>query len=93
MKLNRKLVQSVVAVIGFMAAAAAFADDRVVAPGQAFAGKSYNELASEWTNWLTAEPIATNPAFDTDGSLCNTNQEGKVWFLASTFGVSSIGLV
>jgi len=86
MKLNRRLLLNVVAVVGLMVAAAASADDRIVEPGQAFAGKSYSELASEWTNWLVAEPIATNPAFDPDGSLCNTNQEGKVWFLASTFG-------
>jgi len=86
MKSNKKLLLSVVAVIGLMVAAAASADDRIVAPGQAFAGKSYNELAGEWTNWLTAEPIATNPAFDPDGSLCARNQTGKVWFLASTFG-------
>jgi hypothetical protein len=32
-----------------------------------------------------AEPIATNPAFDPDGRFCDRNQEGKVWFLASTF--------
>src|SRR5262245_51850452 len=88
MKLNRKLWQSVLVVVGLMvaAAAAAAADDRVVQPGQTFAGKSYSELASEWTNWLVKEPIATNPAFDPDGSLCNVNQDGKVWFLASTFG-------
>ena len=88
MKPNKKLWQSVVAVIGLMvaAAASAHAGSKVVEPGEEFSGKSYNELASEWTNWLTAEPIATNPAFDPDGSLCNTNQEGKVWFLASTFG-------
>jgi hypothetical protein len=69
-----------------MVAAVASADDRIVAPGEEFAGKSYSELASEWTNWLVKEPIATNPAFDPDGSLCDINQDGKVWFLASTFG-------
>lgn len=29
---------------------------------------------------------ATNPALDPDGSFCDLNQHGKVWFLASTFG-------
>ncbi len=89
MKLNRKLVQSVVAVIALMmVAAAAFASDhsKVVVPGEEFLGKSYSELASEWTNWLVTEPIATNPAFDPDGRFCDRNQSGKVWFLASTFG-------
>lgn len=86
MKSNKKLWQSVVAVIGLMVAAAASADVRVVEPGQEFFGKSYNELASEWSNWLVKEPIATNPAFDSDGRFCDRNQKGKVWFLASTFG-------
>jgi hypothetical protein len=88
MKLNKKVWQSAVVAIGLMVAAAASADanSKVVGPGQAFSGKSYNELASEWTNWLTAEPIATNPAFDPDGRFCDRNQQGNVWFLASTFG-------
>jgi hypothetical protein len=88
MKPNKKLWQSTVAVIGLMVAAAASADagNRIVEPSQQFSGKSYNELASEWTNWLTAEPIATNPAFDPDGRFCDRNQQGNVWFLASTFG-------
>lgn len=87
MKLNRKLWKSVVAVIGFLmvAAASAEAGNKVVEPGQEFSGKSYNELASKWTNWLVAEPIATNPAFDPDGRFCDRNQHGNVWFLASTF--------
>jgi hypothetical protein len=58
----------------------------IVEPGQQIFGKSYNELVSQWTNWLIAEPIATNPAFDPDGSFCDTNQRGHVWFLATTFG-------
>lgn len=65
--------------------AAASASDGVVEPGQQFLGKSYNELVSEWSNWLVLEPIATNPAFDPDGRFCDRNQQGKVWFLASTF--------
>lgn len=65
--------------------AAAQAAPKIVAPGEKWAGHSYPELVSAWTNWLTAEPIATNPAFDTDGSLCGLNQQGDVWFLASTF--------
>lgn len=88
MKPNSRLWQSGVAMIGLLAAAAAAADSgsKVVEPGQELAGKSYNQLASEWTNWLVAEPIATNPAFDPDGSFCDRNQHGEVWFLASTFG-------
>lgn len=88
MKLNKKLWQSAIVGIGLMVAVAASADanNKVVEPGQKFSGKSYNELASEWTNWLVIEPFATNPALDPDGRFCDLNQQGNVWFLASTFG-------
>ncbi len=93
MKSNKKLWRSVVTVMGIMVAVAAAASadanksgSKIVEPGQELFGKSYNELASAWTNWLVAEPIATNPAFDPDGRFCDRNQEGDVWFLASTFG-------
>lgn len=84
---NKSFWRGVVAVMGLLVTAAASADagSRVVEPGEEFAGKSYNELASEWTNWLVTEPIATNPAFDPDGGFCDLNQRGRVWFLASTF--------
>lgn len=88
MNLNKKLYAA--AVLGLLVAASASADHnqnklRVVEPGQEFFDKSYNELVSEWTNWFVKEPIATNPAFDPDGRFCDRNQEGRVWFLASTF--------
>ena len=90
MKHNTTIWPSVVAGIGLMVAVAsaeaAGNSSKVVKPGEQFFGKSYNELASEWTNWLAVEPIATNPAFDPDGQFCDRNQHGKVWFLASTFG-------
>ena len=89
MRHNTRIWQGAVAGIGLMVAVAS-ADDTIgtrgiVEPGQQFLGKSYNELVSEWTNWLIAEPVATNPAFDPDGRFCDRNQEGKGWFLASTF--------
>jgi hypothetical protein len=89
MKLNKQLVLGVAAMMGLTATAAS-ADDlknhnRIVEPGEEYFDKSYNELASEWSNWLVREPIATNPAFDPDGRFCDKNQQGKVWFLASTF--------
>ncbi|HKH49005.1 MAG TPA: hypothetical protein VKM72_30440 [Thermoanaerobaculia bacterium] len=74
MKPSKNFWQSVVVVTGLLIAAAASADthgSRVVAPGQELFGESYNELAGKWTNWLVAEPIATNPAFDPDGRFCD----------------------
>ncbi len=63
-------------------------DDRalIVEPGGELFGKSYNELAGEWWNWALKEPAATNVVLDPDGRFCDLNQEGKVWFLAGTFG-------
>lgn len=90
MKPNKKLWRSAVVMIGLMVAmaatASAAAGGQVVKPGQVFAGNSYEVLAGEWTNWLSTEPLATNPALDPDGRFCDGNQQGKVWFLASTFG-------
>lgn len=87
--MNRtKKLQFAVAVLGLSMAFVASADpgDRVVPTSEQWQGRSYEELASEWTNWLVAEPFATNPALDPDGRFCHLNQHGKVWFLASTFG-------
>ena len=85
---SKKNWRSIVAVMGLMMAvsSSAHADSRVVKPGQEFAGRSYNELVSKWANWLATEPLATNPALDPDGRFCDLNQQGPVWFLASTFG-------
>jgi hypothetical protein len=88
MCLNKKNWRGVIALTGLLVttAASAEAGSKVVQPGDEFAGKSYNQLASDWANWLVQEPIATHPAFDPDGRFCHLNQHGKVWFLASTFG-------
>ena len=90
MKLSKKIWQIAVVGIALMTASAVSANDfgpknRIVEPDEEFYGKTYSELASEWTNWFVKEPIATNPAFDPDGGFCDLNQQGSVWFLASTF--------
>jgi hypothetical protein len=90
MKTNIKKWQHLFILMGLMVfTAPSFGvgnDNRIVAPGQQFFNKTYNVLSSEWSNWLVAESIATNPAFDPDGRFCDLNQKGKVWFLAGTFG-------
>ncbi len=86
---NRKLFRSVTAALGILLATAVSAEaanqNRIVKPGEEFAGKTYNELISEWSNWFGKEPIATHPAFDPDGRYCDLNQHGKVWFLARSY--------
>ena len=66
--------------------AAAGQDITVIPPGTTAFGTSYDELTSAWSNWLQLEPPDTSPAFDVDGTFCDLNQQGKVWFLAGTFG-------
>jgi hypothetical protein len=58
----------------------------VVDPGQTLFGKSYPQLIDAWSNWLAQEPVATNPALDNTGQFCARNQQGRIWFLAGTFG-------
>ena len=75
-----------VAVTASSSIASAGQDVEVVPPGQTLFNKSYDELTSEWSNWLQKEPPDTSPAFDPDGQFCDLNQSGKIWFLAGTFG-------
>lgn len=85
---SKKILRSMIAMMGLLAvagSAAADAGSRIVRPGEELFGKSYAELVSEWTNWFVAETIATNPAFDPDGGFCDLNQAGPVWFLTGTF--------
>lgn len=91
MKLDRIFRQVTLAAVGLLMAATTSAAaqggiNKIVEPGQKHFGLSYNELVEQWTNWFVAEPFATHPAFDPDGRFCDRNQEGDVWFLASTFG-------
>lgn len=58
----------------------------VVPTGQTLFGKSYNQLASDWSNWLQSIPVDRNPALDPDGRYCDLNQDGRIWYLAGTFG-------
>ncbi len=58
--------------------------DGVVAPDQRLFGKSYSDLANAWSKWAWIEPAATNPVLDPDGSDCDRNQTGPIWFLAGT---------
>lgn len=43
-------------------------------------------LAGEWWNWALAAPPEQNPITDPDGRNCALGQQGKIWFLAGSFG-------
>jgi hypothetical protein len=48
-------------------------------------GKSYEEWATAWWQWVFSLPGANHPLFDTTGADCDKGQQGKVWFLAGLF--------
>jgi hypothetical protein len=50
-------------------------------------GKSWEEWAALWCNWLLSISKKKNPAIDETGKYCSMNQNNEeVWFLAGTFG-------
>jgi hypothetical protein len=50
-------------------------------------GRSWEEWAALWCNWLLSIPKKNNPSLDKTGKYCSINQNDKnVWFLTGTFG-------
>jgi hypothetical protein len=62
---------------------------RVFSPNAHPYGQSYAEWAADWWTWALSQPVATNPVLDPTGANCAVGQQGKVWFLAGTFGGSA----
>jgi hypothetical protein len=75
--------------LGFMLLAA-IAPVYAVGNGQPkIYGKTYGEWSAKWWQWAYAGPDGKNVIQDTTGKFCAKNQpQGKVWFLAGTFGGS-----
>ena len=49
-------------------------------------GKTWEEWAALWCNWLLSIPKQINPALDTTGANCFRNQSNpNVWYLAGSF--------
>ncbi|WP_146166249.1 hypothetical protein [Trinickia symbiotica] len=58
----------------------------IVPPDQAASttGQTYGKWSGLWWQWMLAIPFGhnlPNPTFYSDGTHCNTNQSGTVWFL------------
>lgn len=62
---------------------------RVFSPNAHPYGQTYGEWAADWWTWALSQPAATNPVLDPTGANCAVGQQGKVWFLAGTFGGSA----
>lgn len=82
----RKSIILVATLLASSMLAAAQGAPNVLPPGSNAYGMGYDELATAWTEWVTAIPNDSSPLFDTDGSLGAVGQGGKVWFLAGTLG-------
>lgn len=54
-------------------------------------GHTYGEWSAEWWTWALAGPDGANAVQDETGAYCAVHQpDGKVWFLAGTFGGTGI---
>jgi hypothetical protein len=83
----RNLVPATLAALSLAAlgGTAATADTAVVIPPQQ---QSYGQLGANWWKWVLAIPALDNPQFDPTGADCALGQNGGIWFLAGTAGVS-----
>ncbi len=102
MNANRKkqigLLLIVVVIAGLLAVVAggdvAYAEKKnppVIPPNANAYGQSYDEWAADWWQWATDLPADGNHPLIADGAMdCSLGQEGKVWFLGGTFGVSAV---
>jgi hypothetical protein len=50
-------------------------------------GKSWEEWAALWCNWMFSIPKKKNPSLDKTGKYCSMNQDDEnVWLLTGTYG-------
>jgi hypothetical protein len=66
---------------------------RIIPPGANAYGMSYGEWAAGWMQWAIGASAAENPVGDQTGEFCAVGQEGKVWYLAGTFGDTDLAEV
>ncbi len=62
----------------------------VLDPGSSFAGKSMAGWAAEWITWAFTAPATSNPNKDPTGAWANQNNDGPVFFVASTDSPGSV---
>jgi hypothetical protein len=58
-------------------------------PGIIPNGARYENLSSQWWQWMWAQPADVNPLSDPDGTHCAQGQSGNIWFLAGNGGGST----
>ena len=58
------------------------------APDSVVAGKSAVDWTAAWWTWAQQSPVAKNPFTDSTGAFAHVNNDGPVFFVAGTNGVS-----
>jgi hypothetical protein len=53
-------------------------------PTDSVEGASFGEWTGRWWQWALSQPI--EPFLDPDGRICDSGQDGPVWYLAGTDG-------
>ena len=54
---------------------------RILPPNSHAYGKTYGAWSAAWWQYVTAQPVSSNPLFDKTGAGCRNGQSGKVFFL------------
>lgn len=60
----------------------------ILPPDSIVAGTSIADWTAAWWTWGVQAPAATNPLTDTTGAFATVNNNGPVFFVASTLGLS-----
>jgi hypothetical protein len=96
MKYPKIMVGVLVVLMGTLSAAPVLAkggnagNPGILPPHANAFGASYGEWAAEWMQWALGIGADENPVLDETGASCGVGQEGKVWFLAGTFGDTDV---
>lgn len=58
----------------------------ILPPDAIVAGRTQNQWAETWWNWVASHPSSTNPVLDSTGAFSSLGNQGQVFFLAGHFG-------
>jgi len=53
-------------------------------------GASYGTWGARWWQWAVSAPFGADPITDLDGTYCDYGQGGPVWYLAGSFGGTTV---
>ena len=53
-------------------------------------GASYATWGARWWQWALSAPFGSDPITDVDGTYCDFDQSGPVWYLAGSFGSATV---